>query len=97
VTCQKREGEGMGRLSEHHKALKDGIGKCSVPMWQMGIPAGFCDQDAFGYPTKEGILRYDGYVPALACPFHGGPSRIVRDLSADGNVDPKCAEKEDNS
>lgn len=25
------------RLSSHHKELKDGKGKCSVPMWQGGF------------------------------------------------------------
>lgn len=73
------------QLSEHHKILKDGKGKCSVPMWRNGVPAGFCDQDAFGPPVPsarwtDGYGRthridgkYDGYVPGLACPAHGGP------------------------
>ena len=60
------------RLSNHHRELdEDGKGKCSVPMWRCGVPAGFCDNDAFGPPQKN----VDFYVPALACPGHGGPSR----------------------
>ncbi len=76
----------MSRLSEHHKTLTNGVGKCSVPMWYDGIPAGFCDKDAYGErpPCKEYYndytketyrldKKYSGYVPALACPAHGGP------------------------
>lgn len=61
-------------------------GRCSVPMWQNGLPAGHCDQPAYGKrpPCKEwrdaytGELRrvdgkYNGHVPGLACPMHGGP------------------------
>lgn len=55
-------------------------------MWCNGMPAGFCDEPAYGnyIPGKtyrnawsgerqriDG--RYAGYVPALACKHHGGP------------------------
>jgi len=64
----------MAICNKHHKELTNGKGKCSVPMWRNGLPAGFCDADAFGRPTKEGKLSiYNGYVPYLACPAHGGP------------------------
>lgn len=63
------------RCSKHHKELTDGIGKCSAPMWCNGLPAGFCDEPAYGKPTEEGKRRYKGYVPYLACPNHGGPKR----------------------
>ena len=33
----------MAVCCEHHKKLTNGKGKCSVPMWQMELPAGFCD------------------------------------------------------
>ncbi len=87
----------MSRISIHHETLNEnGIGKCSVPMWQGGLPSGFCDEPAYGFPTKSprifnyGIMReqrldgkYDGYVPALACPAHGGPlSRCYMDGNA---------------
>lgn len=76
----------MSCLSEHHKTLTNGIGKCSVPMWMNGCPAGFCDKDAYGErpACKEYIVggqsfrhdgKYSGYVPALACPIHGGPTK----------------------
>lgn len=58
---------------KHHRTLTDGVGKCSVPMWMGGCPAGFCDQPAYGEPTTHGQLRYEQYVPALACWRHGGP------------------------
>ena len=77
----------MACMSKHHQELTDGVGKCSVPMWCNSVPAGFCDEPSYGKrPTCPmyrdgwtGRLRrtdgkYDGYVPALACPGHGGPS-----------------------
>ncbi|HML73353.1 MAG TPA: hypothetical protein PKB02_02535 [Anaerohalosphaeraceae bacterium] len=81
------------QLTEKHIELDEqGIGRCSVPMWCCGMPAGFCDEPAYGErpPSKEyrdatGRLwrldgKYDGYVPGLACPAHGGPSiRVFKD------------------
>lgn len=74
------------QTSECYHVLKDGVGRCSVPMWRWGVPAGFCDEPAYGVrlPCKEwrnaytGEMvrddgRYSGYVPGLACPTHGGP------------------------
>ena len=77
----------MSRMSKHHEELNDhGEGKCSVPMWSgFGGDAGFCDQPAYGRrPEGKTHVRWDGfeyradglypgYVPALACPIHGGP------------------------
>lgn len=56
----------MARHSKHHSELTDGVGKCSVPMWMSGCPAGFCDKPAFGTLNDQG---YD-----LFCVAHGGPS-----------------------
>lgn len=84
------------RTSKQHEELDAyGVGKCSVPMWSGGGPAGFCDAPAYGrrmpttwrrdasgrqYP-EDG--RYSGYVPALACPHHGGPQvRTFKDGAA---------------
>lgn len=92
------------RLSKHHEELNEqGEGKCSVPMWSMGGPAGFCDEPAYGHrppgktffnihinETLREDGRYSGYVPALACPGHGGPT--VRTFM-DGNA--WCAVKPD--
>lgn len=87
----------MSRIGKQHEEVdENGIGMCSVPMWMGGSPAGFCDNPAYGFPTKSprifnyGIMReqrldgkYDGYVPALACPGHGGPlSRVFKDGNA---------------
>lgn len=55
----------------------DGVGKCSVPMWMGGYPAGFCDEPAYGEPTKEGREQYSGYAPFLARPGHGGPTEKI--------------------
>ena len=73
-----------------------GEGRCSVPMWCMGLPAGFCDEPAYGTRPECRMwrdvhsgemmredLRYSGYVPHLACPMHGGPR--VRTFK-DGNA-----------
>ena len=84
----------MSSIGTQHRELDEqGIGKCSVPMWMGGCPAGFCDKPAYGEPPKSprhwnycinemqrDDNRYDGYVPALACIGHGGPhSRVFRD------------------
>ena len=63
-------------------------GKCSVPMWRDGCPAGYCDKPAYGKPTESRRYwsyvhnryvrednKYDGYVPDLACVGHGGPEK----------------------
>ncbi len=75
----------MARCGKQHMELDvDGIGKCSVPMWCMGMPDGFCNEPAYGRPEaiigRRSNTRFDGYVPALACPDHGGPkSRVFMD------------------
>ena len=76
----------MASMSKHHQELTNGVGKCSVPMWMGGCPAGFCDKLAYGnrpecktyYNYAAGEyqrfdLKYNGYVPGLACESHGGP------------------------
>lgn len=78
------------RLSEHHKQLVNGKGQCSLPMYYGYGNECFCDEPAFGYSlprgkeywnrrTNEWIRwdgKYNGYVPALACVAHGGPTFI---------------------
>jgi hypothetical protein len=82
-------------MSKHHQELTNGIGKCSVPMWCNGMPAGFCDKPAYSEPIKEvghwenGVF-YKQYIPGLACREHGGsdtPEDVVVEL--DGNE--RCA------
>ncbi len=65
----------MRMMPYHHTLDENGVGKCSVPMWSGGLPAGFCDEPAYGTQTVEGERRYPHYVPALACPAHGGPNK----------------------
>jgi len=84
----------MSSIGHEHRELVNGVGKCSKPMWDgYGMPNGFCDQPAYG-PYVEGEwyrnaysgerVRFDGkfcgYVPALACPRHGGPDAPVTAL-----------------
>jgi len=52
---------------------ENGVGKCSVPVYIYGIPAGLCELPAYGNQTPEGKLRYGGYMSGLACYYHGGP------------------------
>lgn len=86
----------MSALCQHHRELNEqGKGRCSVPMWCGGGPAGFCDCPAYGeQPPGKTIRRWDGYeyredglyagyVPGLACIAHGGPK--VRTFM-DGNA-----------
>lgn len=48
------------------------VGECSVPLFQYpGVPAGFCGKQAFGQHERPDA--YNGFVPGLACPKHGGP------------------------
>ena len=75
----------MASTSRHHHELTDGEGKCSVPMWCGGVPAGFCDAPAFGRQEKgqrryvyENTMQARGewvprYCQGLACYAHGGP------------------------
>lgn len=70
----------MGTLSECHRKLNEkGEGKCSVPMWMGGMPAGFCDNISYGEETESHKMNNHGnnftYIPALACPGHGGPRK----------------------
>jgi len=71
------------RSSQHHQQLKNGVGKCSNPMWFNGGEC-FCDAPAYGKQTPEGKRRYTGYVPALACYGHGGPAEPFVDIVFDG-------------
>lgn len=72
-------------------------GRCSVPMWMAGCPAGSCGEEAFGIyidgPTFRDawsgeVRRMDGkfrgYVPDLACPKHGGPEKTGPRVLTDG-------------
>lgn len=67
----------MACCSKHHMELDEkGLGKCSVPMWMNGCPAGFCDKEAYGEQPPEVRKRWfkgSAYAPHLACPGHGGP------------------------
>ncbi len=77
----------MTSCNEHHKCLdENGVGKCSVPAWSGGVPAGFCDEPAYGEPTDAGRRRYAEYVPYLACYAHGGPHPNTK-LDAAGGSD----------
>jgi hypothetical protein len=73
-------------LEEHDDAIAGVLGLCSVPMWRSGLPAGICGKKAYGYrpPSRQWMnyasgemmrtdLKYNGYVPGLACSTHGGP------------------------
>lgn len=67
----------MATCGTHHKELTNGVGKCSRPMWWgNGLPAGFCDEPAYGPADHK---KTDLYVPFLACPRHGGPNKPQQD------------------
>lgn len=69
--------------TQDHSAAWDG-GKCRVPMWMAGSPAGFCGEEAFGPQLpREVLARKDGrylfdrpaYCHGPCCPNHGGPAK----------------------
>ena len=77
----------MAAMREYHKAKCGVEGKCSRPMWQMGMEV-FCDAPAWGEQYTRGSPHgpywdapgsrgpygdYQPYVPSLACKGHGGP------------------------
>ena len=74
----------MSRHSKCHEELDaSGVGRCGVPMWMDGLPAGFCDEPAYGN-QEAGQTRYGewqrgrflpGYSSALTCYNHGGPKQ----------------------
>jgi hypothetical protein len=93
----------VSALLEHHRTLTHGVGKCSLPMWIDGMPAGFCDAPAYGNPTTEGRQRtarwengraFPLYIPALACPAHGGPA--LRDVAHLGDPCRGCGVAHDD-
>lgn len=100
----------MATMSKHHQELTNGVGKCSVPMWCNGLPAGFCDEPAYGtyIPGQRfrdaytGELRridgkYSGYVPALACSNHGGPEcRVTAENAHQGDPCVRCGTPHDD-
>ncbi len=84
----------MSRISEHHVAKCGVEGKCSRPMWQGGMPGGFCDRPAFGQQYSEGTKHAppwwsprdrNGYVMR---PDHAAP--YVPDLACDHHGGPKA-------
>lgn len=93
----------MARISEQHKPKCGVVGKCSRPMYQMGMEV-FCDAPAygeqytFGSPhgpywdapgTRGRWGHYQPYVPALACKAHGGPGE--KDIRFIKDGDQWCA------
>lgn len=50
-------------------------GKCNVPMWMMGAPAGFCQKPANGPQLPQALLNWVNrpYCHGHCCPAHGGP------------------------
>lgn len=71
---------------KYHQELTDGEGKCGVPAWSGGMPAGFCDEPAYG-PQEPDQRRYGrwqngrwlpGYSSALTCYGHGGPKEKAK-------------------
>jgi hypothetical protein len=72
--------------------LWDG-GKCRVPMWSGGGPAGFCDAEAFGPQLPKRVLfetrsvRRPPHCYGPCCPNHGGPRKGEPILFIDGSTE----------
>ena len=54
-------------------------GKCRVPMWMAGCPAGYCGEAALGPQLPQSVLREwrgwtdSPYSNGPCCAMHGGP------------------------
>lgn len=65
-------------------------GKCRVPMWMGGLPAGFCGEQAFGHQLPARVLWNDRNIDRPAhchghcCPMHGGPRENEPRIFMDG-------------
>ena len=77
---------------QHRPAAWEG-GKCRVPMWMGGMPAGHCDEPAFGpqYPraylartNPRYLLDSPTYCVGPCCPAHGGPAEGEPIIFQDG-------------
>lgn len=83
----------QGSAQPHTPAAWEG-GKCRVPMWIMGTPAGLCGEPANGPQWPISLLQYerprgfgDGVAPYChgpCCPKHGGPRDGEPILFTDG-------------
>lgn len=65
-------------------------GKCRVPMWSMGTPAGFCGEPAFGPQLPKKLLWRMPAIPYChgpCCPGHGGPAEGEPIIFQDGLTD----------
>lgn len=70
-------------------SVAKGPGWCEVPMWWgTGMPAGCCDEPAYGPTAKnDPLIRCGERLPRTwACPAHGGPPKcpeteILRDAA----------------
>lgn len=87
-------------MSKEAETLKDSKlewtgGKCRVPMWMAGMPAGFCGEEAFGpqlpievLASERGWRRDDRpYCAGPCCPSHGGPKSGDPIVFQDGYTD----------
>lgn len=69
-------------------------GKCRVPMWMAGCPAGHCDKPANGPQLPFEVLRHERgwqrrdapYCFGPCCPNHGGPNANEPILFMDGTT-----------
>lgn len=69
-------------------------GKCRVPMFMMGGPAGYCDRRAFGPQLPFQLLKGRGfprqtdvpYCHGHCCPNHGGPDEGAIIVFQDGTT-----------
>ncbi len=71
-------------------------GKCMVPMWMGGSPAGFCAEEAFGpqYPREyladrntRYLLDRPPYCHGPCCPAHEGPKTGEPIIFQDGTTE----------
>lgn len=87
--------------SNRDKMICGATGKCSVPMWWAGMPAGFCDNPAYGEQYEGSLLPYlyqgprgksTPYATGYCCSAHLGPGEAdIRFIRENGVFSDWCA------
>lgn len=74
----------MSYSSDHHRPKAGVTGKCGVPMWSGGCPAGFCDKEAYSQFSLRVDPKHTPYSAGLRCSAHGGADALGIRINREG-------------